>query len=304
MIKEIKDILLNTLKTNAQIHHKYEVYAFTNENIDAYLKGVHGKNALSVCSSGDQYLNLINYGFKTIDLMDLNPLTEYYTLGIKQALILAFPYETHKKAITFLLKKSNLEIERKILEYLLLFMSPKYKQFWQIIFTYYFELQDQYQRKINLFQMLTQDYYFNLEEITFYNSYLKSKETYEALKEQIAQVKVHFTSGSILECQRELTYDLILCSNILEYGYYPNLTIKKLKELFEPLAKSLKKDGMLYAAYIYNLYLDKELRTYPIGGADIKGRDLLKEEIKRVSSYQRGRENGVLILRKDLAMKS
>lgn len=82
MIKDIQDLILNALK-NKQ-YSSFQVYAFTNENIKGYLKRIKGDNVLSICSSGDQYLNLLNHGFSNIDLVDINPLTEYYALGISK----------------------------------------------------------------------------------------------------------------------------------------------------------------------------------------------------------------------------
>ena len=83
MIEETKKIILNALKNNTRENTK-TVYAFTNENMRDYLKGINNECTLSICSSGDQYFNLVGLNAKEIDLVDTNFLTEYYTLGIKQ----------------------------------------------------------------------------------------------------------------------------------------------------------------------------------------------------------------------------
>lgn len=298
MLEEIKLIILNALQTNDRSRNDLAVYAFTNENIKAYLEGINGKIVLSICSSGDQYLNLIRNNFEDIDLIDMNPLTEYYTLGIKQALILGFSYEEYLKVITLLYKKQEKEIEKEILEYLLNWMLPKYQTFWHEVFTYYFKLQEKYQREISLLQILTQDYYFDLDEITFFNSYLEREESYEKVRNNLIKVNSKFILGNILNYESKKKYDLILCSNILEYFYHPNLDIKKLHELYQPLLKMLNEKGVIYADYIYGLYQDNELRTFPIGGLNITGRELLKEEIKLIPNYRGHDQNAILVLRR------
>ena len=299
MLKEVKKVILNALQKNDRNKNDLAVYAFTNENVKAYLKGINGKSSLSICSSGDQYLNLIENNFEDIDLIDINPLTEYYTLGIKQALILGFSYEEYLKVIALLFKKaSNKQLEKEILNYLLNWMLPKYQMFWQEIFAYYFELQATYQRKISLLQILTQDYYFDLDEIKFFNSYLESSENYEKVKNNLSKVNSSFILGNILNYENRKKYDLILCSNVLEYFYHPNLNIKKLQELYHSLLNMLNEKGVIYADYIYGLYQDNELRTFPIGGTNITGRELLKQEIKLVPNYCGQDQNGILILRK------
>ena len=298
MLEEVKKVILNALQTNDRSRNNLAVYAFTNENIKAYLEGIKGKSALSVCSSGDQYFNLIGQNFLDIDLIDINPLAEYYALGIKQALILGFSYEEYLKVITLLFKKPAKELEKEILEYLLKWMSPKYQIFWQEIFNYYFKLQEKYQREISLLQILTQDYYFDLDEIIFLNHYLEGKEKYERTKHNLLSVNSNFILGNILNYESSKKYDLILCSNILEYFYHPNLDIKRLHQLYQPLLNMLNEQGIIYADYIYGLYQDKELRTFPIGGANITGRELLKEEIKLIPNYRGKDQNAVLILRR------
>ena len=274
MIKDIQDLILNALK-NKQ-YSSFQVYAFTNENIKGYLKRIKGDNVLSICSSGDQYLNLLNHGFSNIDLVDINPLTEYYALGIKQTMITIFSYEEYIKIITLLFKslKNITNEEKQIFKILLKYMSPKYRNFWSLIFEFYFE------------------------EIKFYNEYLSNEQDYEKVRNRMNQVQVTFTQTNILNFQKEKEYDLILCSNILEHLYCPELDINKLKEMYHNLKEHLTLNGKIYASYIYSLYTNGELRTYPIGGTDITGRNLLKEEILLIPSYYLDEQNGVLVLRK------
>ena len=85
---------------NYSRHHYYftdfdKVYPFTNEYITGYLDYVNftGKSsALSVLSSGDHTFSLITKGITNIDTFDVNGLTEFYSLGLKRALITIFSY--------------------------------------------------------------------------------------------------------------------------------------------------------------------------------------------------------------------
>ena len=302
LLVQVKFIILNALKNNIKTHTE-RVYAFTNENVDGYLKEVRGDSALSICSSGDQYFNLVIHGFSTVHLIDTNPLSEYYTLGIKRALILGFSYEDYFRVIRYLFKNKSADedLEKQILLYLLEFMEEKYVLFWSKVFHYYFELQNLYHLDVTLFQLLTQDYYFDKDEISFYNTYLQSKEQYEELKRKIDSVNIKFIWGNILDYSFDQQYDLILCSNVLEHSYYPNCNIKELKHIYEPLLQYLSWYGKIYASYLFDLYQDGDMRSYPIGGLDVRARELLKEEVLFIPSYRKENMNGVLVLRKDVA---
>lgn len=302
LLVQVKFIILNALKNNIKTHTE-RVYAFTNENVDGYLKEVRGDSALSICSSGDQYLNLVIHGFSTVHLIDTNPLSEYYTLGIKRALILGFSYEDYFRVIRYLFKNKSADeyLEKQILLYLLEFMEEKYVLFWSKVFHYYFELQNLYHLDVTLFQLLTQDYYFDKDEISFYNTYLQSKEQYDELKRKIDSVNIKFIWGNILDYSFDQQYDLILCSNVLEHSYYPNCNIKELKHIYEPLLQHLSWYGKIYASYLFDLYQDGDMRSYPIGGLDVRARELLKEEVLFIPSYRKENMNGVLVLRKDVA---
>ena len=87
-----------------QIHicsgfNKYSrVYRMTNENLNALNKiiDVKGKDVLTVCGSGDQYLNFILRGAENVDVFDINKLTEYYLI-LKITAILVLSLEDFKK---------------------------------------------------------------------------------------------------------------------------------------------------------------------------------------------------------------
>ncbi len=297
MLEHVKQIILNALIYNERDNDE-GVYTFTNENIKDYLKDRSGAKALSIAGSGDQYFNLVLKGFMDIDLVDINPLVEYYIKGIKEVIIKRYTYEQFLDLMTKLLKKVSLEQERQIFYALLKDMPLKYRIFWQEIFSYYQTLQEKYQRKIGLFQILTQDYYFSLEEIRFFNTYLENKEQYEILRSKLDTIKSSFVHTNLF-CYHPLChYDLILCSNILEYTYHPNLNIQVLHTLFQPLIGLLNDNGMIYASYIYHFYMNQEVKNFPIGGSVITARELLREELLFVPSIHPREQDAVLVLRK------
>ena len=299
LLKTVKQIILNALENNDRTLNKISVYAFTNENIAAYLRDVKGDIALSICSSGDQYLNLISHGFTVIDLVDINPLTEYYALGIKKALILGFSYDHYFKILSFLFKNRKYDVvEEKVLFYLLDFMEEKYSLFWKEVFTYYLSLQQIYQRNVTLFQILTQDYYFDLDEIVFYNAYMQDQEKFLEVKRNVCQTKIRFSLANLLSYQGDKQYHLILGSNILEHTYLPNCDIKGLKDIFSSLIHQLDDKGVLFASYIYHLYQNEHVKNYPIGGFDISAREIRKEEVLVIPSFGKHNKDGILVLRK------
>lgn len=305
---EIKQIILTVIKDNSKINdfalNKNQVYAFTNENIASYVSDLDlngNTNAFSVCSGGDHLLNLGVKDVLNIDLIDVNPIAEYFTLGIKLPLILTYSYEDFKKVIEFLFKSKNynLALERKILYRLLAFMPIKYKLFFKEVFDYYFTLQDKYQAPIKLMQILTTDYYFKIEEITFYNLYLQSEVDFNRLKANIRKMNLSFQLGSIFDIDVTHKYDLVLCSNALEHIYIPECDMAKLKAKFAKLKNSLTDDGKIIATYMYGFYdnASDSYENYPIKGTDISLREVLKEELILLDSYKKSKD-AILVLRK------
>ena len=68
-------------------------YMFSNENINGFIKkiSINKKNALTVCSSGDQAFNLVLNGAYKVDLFDINGFTKYY-FYFKKAAIMGLSY--------------------------------------------------------------------------------------------------------------------------------------------------------------------------------------------------------------------
>ena len=306
LLAEIKKLILEVLEDKAKLNsfNALQVYAFTNENIAGYTKELEmnpNGNVLTICSGGDHLLNLGVKKFRNINLIDINPMAEYFTLGIKLPLVLASSFDTFKKRLEFLFKSKNydLDLEKKLLYGLLPFMSLKYKLFFKEVFDYYFNLQEKYHVPVKLMQILTTDYYFNMDEITFYNLYLQGEENFNTLKDTLKCLCVSFQRGNIFDINEKDTYELIMCSNALEYAYIPNLDMTGLKEFFSNLRNSLNDNGAIYATYMYGLYdkITDSYENFPIKGTDITNREVLKENLIILDSFKNAND-AVLVLRK------
>lgn len=301
---KIKNNILNALNNSekrSEFNFKESVYAFTNENIAGYLADLdidHNTKVFSICSGGDHLLNLGVKGVLNIDLVDINPMSEFIALGIKLSLILMCTFEDYERVIQFLFKSRvyDLTLEKKILDALLDFMDLKYRRFFEEIFDYYFRLQERYQVPVKLMQILTKDYYYKIEEITSYNLFMQSEKSYNTLKNNIRKFNLSFKNGNIFDINMRSFYDLILCSNAIEYTYIPRCDINKLKYFYENLRRSLTSKGLIMATYIYGFY-NGEYPNYPINGTDVTIREILKEELIKVDSYKDDKD-AVLVLRK------
>jgi len=306
LVAEVKKLILEVLEDKAKLNsfNALQVYAFTNENIAGYTKELEmnlNGNVLTICSGGAHLLNLGVKKFRNINLIDINPMAEYFTLGIKLPLVLASSFDSFKKRLEFLFKSRNydLDLEKKLLYGLLPFMSLKYKLFFKEVFDYYFSLQEKYHVPVKLMQILTMDYYFNMEEITFYNLYLQREDNFNTLKDALMHLSLSFRRGNVFDVNENDTYELIMCSNALEYAYIPNFDMTRVKEFFSNLRNSLNDNGVIYATYMYGLYdkITDSYENFPIKGTDVTSREVLKENLILLDSFKNAND-AVLVLRK------
>lgn len=304
----IKNVILQVLQNKSRLNdfnlNKEQVYAFTNENIAGYVGDLEISSemkTLIVCSGGDHLLNLGVKSILDVDLIDVNPMTEYFSLGIKIPLVLAYTFEEFFRVIDFLFKSRNydLSLEKNILYRLLYFMNLKYKLFFKEVFDYYFMLQEKYRVPVKLMQILTTDYYFNKDEIVFYNLYLQQKENYNRLRTNINKMRLSFQKGSVFDFNNDDYYDLVLCSNALEHTYIPSCNMAKLKLFLSSLMNSLTSNGIIMASYMYGFYdpMSDSYLNYPIKGTDITIREVLRENYILVDNC-RNSKDAVLVLRK------
>ncbi len=300
MIKEITLLIYNAI-VNSNFNNDLRVYAFTNENIASYLKEIDTKEVkkvLSVLSSGDHLFNLLLLlDVKQVDLIDINLLSEYY-LSVRLAMIKSSNLKEYQDLLYYFFKSHdyNLDKEKNIWNSILKNMNLKYQEFFKVILEYYFKLQSIYKKDIRLLQILTKDYYYNLDELLFYNEYLKDENKFLTLKKKLDETILSFRNGNIFDITSN-NYDLILCSNILEYTLNNN-SLKDLYNNFKNLRESLNENGLIFASYIYNfINRNGEYLEFPINGVDISYRELLREELILIDNYKRGKD-AVLVLRK------
>lgn len=308
LLLKIKKVILQVLQDKSRLNdfnlNREQVYAFTNENIAGYINDLDlntNTKSLTVCSGGDHLLNLGVNDVLDVDLIDVNPMAEFFTLGIKIPLVLAYPFNDFFPVIEFLFKSKNydLDLERNILYGLLPFMNLKYKLFFKEIFDYYFMLQERYKVPVKLLQILTTDYYFNRDEIVFYNLYMQGEDNYNKLRANIRKMRLSFQRGSVFDIDNKDYYDLVICSNALEHTYIPECDLAKLKVFLNSLVNSLTSKGIVMASYMYGFYdsTNNSYDNYPIKGTDISIREVLKEELILLDNYKNSKD-AVLVLRK------
>lgn len=269
---------------------KYQkVYGFTNENIDGYMSQLNFKNkdsAITVLASGDHLLNLIYNGVTTIDTFDSNKLTEYYTLGIKMAAILAFSYDEYLEFYKRILNPFiSLDELMNYLFSLFPFMEKKYRIYWEEILLFNYHIQKNNENVLNLFHMLLINIR-NLENSVLKNTYLLNQENYDKVRKQLNSVHIQFQCCDcfMLHQYFSSSYDFVMLSNIPDYFYktFGNFwDYSKFVETTAYFKDFLKVDGILAFAYLiqcYSAYSDS-FKTHLILNSNISKNDFVTEEI-------------------------
>ena len=196
-----KKLIENYIKYHNAFSNR--VYSYTNENIKSYLNNFdfNDKNsALSVLSSGDQVFNLIHNGITNIDTFDSNYLTEFYSLGIKKAMILKYDYKDFlHKYLDLLLGYYSIYKESIFIEKLLPYMDSRYAMFWNELVKFNYDLQSNNSDKRLLISDIVTKRFIMKDRIKLYNNYLFSNEDYEILKDNLLNSKINFSCLDILE---------------------------------------------------------------------------------------------------------
>lgn len=235
-----------------------KILMFTAENPNNMTKklDLKGKDILTVTNSGDQALNFLLEGAKSIKLFDINPNSEFY-FYLKKALIEKLSYQEflnfyfpgffNKK--DFFSKEKYEMIKNNLPE-------GKIRSYWDNIFNNYTHIGIQ-----NIFVKRG----YNKKDIIKRNNYLQSEENYNMLKERLKSIKnVEFEEIDILH---ELLYlkdpvDFIFLSDILNYIPSTNSIeyLKKLKALTLNISYNLKDNGIISVSYMH-CYLDEYLSS-------------------------------------------
>ena len=107
-IDDFEKLLINAIKKCKgeyveDFSHNFSlIYPFTTENIAGYINqfDLNDKTLLTVGSSGDQIINGILYGCKSITSLDVNPYTKFYTY-LKLSCILEIQKDEFLKFLCF-----------------------------------------------------------------------------------------------------------------------------------------------------------------------------------------------------------
>lgn len=265
-IIEAKSFLFdNNINSNCE-----RIWFGATESIKNYfelLEWENTKKVLTVCSSGDQVLNLVNYGIKYIDSFDINPLTFPY-LQLKIGLILALSYKEYikifeKLSITNINETQEYEIFCKIKDYI----NHPYDFFWEQLY-----LENLIKNKHNtmepgLLGKLCKNYIpFQISNLR--NQYLSSEKEYEKTRENLRKSIITFKTANLLEIHKIFStnqYDKIFLSNIFDYLSF-NYNINELDKFIRTdIAKLLNDNGEILTAYIYHY-----INNYEYNGINFK----------------------------------
>ena len=226
---------------------------FTNENLTEVINRVNfdNKSILTVASSSDQAFNFILAGAKSIDMFDINKLTEFY-FYLKKALIEELSY---KEFLSFyftgmIFKKISLskELYFKIKDRL---PEGRIRGLWDYLFDNYSsdELSKLFIGEFN-----------SIKTIRFRNKYLENEANYRALKHKLANFNnVRFFTKNIINEDIDISdkYDYIYLSNILD-GIKVNTKREYLNivnKLMTKLDSNLTEDGRIILGY-FHMFLD------------------------------------------------
>lgn len=309
-----RDVIYRKMKMgNPTIFEEYDsVFPFTNENISSYLTLIDIKSkqkALSVLSSGDHIFNLITLGVTDIDTFDINKLTEYYALGLKRAMILKYSYKDFIKISDIMniqmgygrMKLKNLpsfchrkDIIKEIVLDVASDMDQKYREFWLSVIDYFDSEKIESYISNYLFATACGDIEKN-------NNYCESEKLYNSLKRNIGKSNINFVASGILNVAHEYKkerYDLILLSNILDYGchffngYWEKQHFKIIEDEFESIS-SFNADIIYHYLFPwnYNQVINESKSPFEESGIYVTELD----EVKLFKTPKSNPETGILL---------
>lgn len=278
------------------------LYSFSNENLSGYLKNNSycEKSALTVGSSGDQLLNLINYQCRDITVLDINPFTEYY-YELKKAAIFALNRNEFLNFFTTnnsFLKTTNHLFKYSTYKKISHYLSQEAKLFWDTIFTTY--------DPKNVKEKLFMPGEIAKKKLILNNDYL-ANDNFKELRRKIEKANIIFKTDEIKNRKQTYSkYDYIILSNVFDYIF--NINVKTEPEILEvlktdylvllyDLATLLNPDGKMYFQYLwdstnienfyYYLFEDVFKNSPNISGIDIYSSEHLSNQIDSVYIYKK-----------------
>jgi len=257
-LKQVETIINNKIIPRYLNEYFLRLYSFSNENLSGYLSNnnYHQKSALTVGSSADQLLNLINYQCQDVTVVDVNPFVEYY-FELKKAAI--FGLNRNEFINFFTNNKAVLKIFNPLFKYstyqkISSYLNPEAKKFWDTLFTTYDP------------QLIKQKLFMPSEptrkEIILNNDYLND-DNFKTLRQRIEKASITFKVDEIKT--RKLSYseyDYVILSNVFDYIF--NITVKTEPEIIDVLKNDyiyllfdltkhlLKPNGIMYFQYLWD----------------------------------------------------
>lgn len=242
----IDDLLKAKCKIEKRSNHNYmsnyndtflKLYYTSNENLAGYLKDYNyaQKSVLTTGSSCDQIFDLISYGSRKIDHIDINPFVKYYyylkKVGIEKLSLSEFCDFFHFKGYINDPKLLNDEVYYNLSKDL----PVDAKFFWDGLYEDY--TPNQIKDKLFFHEGL------NTKSLIVNNNYLHEN-NYKLLRKQISSSSINFINKNIIDIiNMDLKYDYVILSNIFDYLF-------NLKSYYD-------KEELMENYYLYKLFLNK-----------------------------------------------
>jgi len=234
------------------------VYRTTNENINhkPYIDALTDKETvLSITSSGDQIINSVLLGGKTIKGIDICRFTKYF-VSLKIAAIKSL---SRDEFTTYILGNReypslNTEYYERVREYL----PIESLFFWDSIFKRYSY------KQVNDSSFFG-DFNVAKSRMIINNPYLE-KDNYKITKDKLDKVDIELYDGNIFEIKKDKLqkYDLILLSNVINYINDFDTSFKPQSRKYKSFLKKLplKDDGIaLTYNFIFSGSLEKKFNS-------------------------------------------
>ena len=213
-------------------------------------------------------------------------MTEFYSLGIKKAMILKYDYKDFlHKYLDLLLGYYSIYKESIFIEKLLPYMDSRYAMFWNELVKFNYDLQSNNSDKRLLISDIVTKKFIIKDRIKLYNNYLSSNEDYEILKDNLLNSKINFSCLDILDISNKFNnkYDFILLSNIFDYldsRFKLGWNYSYLKEEINKINPMLNNDGVILIHYLFKCIMeDNKVKGTLIAGSNVKYNDLTNEEL-------------------------
>lgn len=284
------------------------VWYGATESIKDYfelLEWSDAKKVLTVCSSGDHILNLVNRGIKEIDSFDTNPLTFPY-FNLRLAFMLTFSYEE------FFRKFDRLSIasssERKEYELFLAvkdFIPEPYNYFWEELYSENLVRNKHDIMTPSLLGNLCM-HYIPSQTSKLRNKWLSDKEEYERTRQNLEGCNISFNCCDVFDLPNVFSsnYDKILLSNISDYLGVDNKKFHRF--ISDDLASMLNENGEVLAAYVYH-YIDDgdfsgvHFKKNVDGDYSVFEEDYQLFQVRNIHDYgtvEYGSKDGILVYQK------